>query len=201
MQEPYLSRRLRVRDNREVTLRTVAATDGDEIIQAFERLSSDARYNRFMQHKKQLMPDALEKGLNPQPGRGFALLATIPAADGIDIVGGAQYVIADDTRATTCEFAITVAEDWRGTGLATELMKTLLRRAPDDGYTTMEGSVIAANMPMLALARKLGFEVQRMPDDATVVLVTRALKPARLNALGPVNLTANTAAAPQPSDQ
>lgn len=201
MQEPYLSRRLRVRDNREVTLRTAAATDGDEIIQAFERLSSDARYNRFMQHKKQLMPDALEKGLNPQPGRGFALLATIPASDGIDIVGGAQYVIADDTRATTCEFAITVAEDWRGTGLATELMKTLLRRAPDDGYTTMEGSVIAANMPMLALARKLGFEVQRMSDDATVVLVTRALEPARLNALGPVNLTANTAAAPQPSNQ
>ena len=201
MQQPYPPRGLRVRDNREVTLRTVAATDGDEIIQAFERLSSDARYNRFMQHKKQIVPAALERGVNPQPGRDFVLLATVPAADGIDIVGGAQYVLADNTRLTTCEFAITVAEDWRGTGLATELMKTLLHRAPHDGYTTMEGSVIAANIPMLALARKLGFEVQRMPGDATVVLVTQTLEPALLGDPGPVNPAADTAATLPPSDQ
>ena len=196
----YRSRRLHLRDGREVSLRAVVANDAAEIIQAFERLSADSRYHRFMQHKKQLNPAALERGVHPQPGRDFALLATIPAADGIDIVGGAQYVRAEENNASTCEFAITVAEDWRGSGLATGLLASLVRRAPRDGYTTMEGSVIAENTPMLALARKLGFQVEPVPEDGTVVRVKRALKPAKRPPV-PVNPAANTAATPPPSDQ
>lgn len=192
------SHRLRLRDGREVLLRAVEAGDAAEVIQAFERLSADSRYRRFMQHKKQLNPAALERGLHPQPGRDFALLATIPATDGIDIVGGAQYVRADKNNAGTCEFAITVAEDWRGSGLATRLLARLVRRAPRDGYTTMEGSVIAENAPMLALARKLGFQVEPVPDDGTVVRVTRALRPAKPPPV-PLNPAADSAAAPPPS--
>jgi len=90
-------------------------------------------------------------------------------------VGAAQYVRADDGSTKTCEFAITVAEDWRGSGLATSLLASLVRRARRDGYRTMEGSVIAENAPMLALARKLGFTVHPVPEDATVVRVQRTL--------------------------
>jgi hypothetical protein len=39
----------------------------------------------------------------------------------------------------------------------------------------MEGLVIAENVPMLALARKLRFTVQPVPEDTTVVCVRRAL--------------------------
>ena len=107
-----------LRDGREVTLRAIVETDAAEIGQAFERLSADSRYYRFMQHKRELDPAALERGVHPRPGRDFAFVATSPAADGFDIVGAAQYVHAAGRRARTCEFAITVAEDWRGTGLA-----------------------------------------------------------------------------------
>ena len=178
MPASFSPRRLELRDGREVTLRAVDAADGAEIIQAFERLSADSRYSRFMQHKKQLDPAALKRGVNPQPGRDFVLLATIPAADGIDIVGAAQYVRANENDAKNCEFAITVAEDWRGNGLSAELLAGLLRQAPGDGYATMEGSVLAENAPMLALARKLGFQVDLVPGDATVVRVWRELEPA-----------------------
>ena len=106
---PYAERPLALRDGRVVTLRAVSAGDGAEIIQAFDRLSTDSRYSRFMQHKKQLDPAALSRGLNPERGREFVLLATIPAADGIDIVGAAQYLQADVNNATSCEFAITLA--------------------------------------------------------------------------------------------
>jgi acetyltransferase len=76
---------------------------------------------------------------------------------------------------STCEFAITVAEDWRGSGLATQLLASLVRRARHDGYSRMEGAVIADNSSMLALARRLGFAAQPMPDDATVIRVERRL--------------------------
>jgi RimJ/RimL family protein N-acetyltransferase len=170
----YRPRRINLQNGTEVTLRAIAATDAPEIMQAFERLTTESRYSRFMQHKRELDPAALDRGVNPRPGRDFAFVATIPAADGIDIVGAAQYVRSDESG-SRCEFAITVAEDWRGTGLATELLASLVRRARRDGYKVMEGSVLAENAPMLALARKLRFTAHPDPKDATLLRVQRSL--------------------------
>lgn len=173
MSAAYRPRPVRLRDGREVTLRAVAAADGPEIVQAFERLSAGSRYLRFMQHKQSLDDAALARGVHPRPGLDFVFVATVPADDGIDIVGAAQYVQAGTD--STCEFAVTVAEDWRGCGLARRLLESLLRRARRDGYRTMEGWVLAENLPMLALARDLRFRSEPVPGDATVLRVRRAL--------------------------
>jgi acetyltransferase len=169
----YRRRIVVLRDGRRVTVRAVQPEDADEIVQAFERLSSESRYLRFMQHKRELDPLALAQGVNPVGGREFALVATVPAYDGIDIVGAVRYVASSQPQ--ICEFSITVAEDWRGNGLASTLMRRLMRRAKRDGYRTIEGLVLADNAPMLALARHLGFEVLRTDDDRTVCTVTRRL--------------------------
>ena len=44
----YRPRRLSLRDGREVTLRAIVEADATEIVQAFERLSAESRYYRFM---------------------------------------------------------------------------------------------------------------------------------------------------------
>ena len=44
----------------------------------------------------------------------------------------------------------------------------------------MEGLGLAGNEPMLALARKLGFSVEAVPPDGTVLRVLRRLQPAPL---------------------
>ena len=175
VQPPFRPRAFRCRDGRKLRLRAIEAADAPEIVQAFERLSPQSRYARFMAHKKELNSAALERGVHPQPGRDCALVATVPAADGYDIVGAAQYVHAGDDSARTCEFAITVAEDWRGCGLAPALLASVLRRARRDGYRFMEGWVITENTAMLALARKLGFTVEPVPDDFALLRVVRAL--------------------------
>jgi RimJ/RimL family protein N-acetyltransferase len=172
---PYRPRRIRLRDGREVALRAVVEADAPEIVQAFERLSADSRYFRFMHYKKQIADAALWRGVHPRPGREFTLVATIPAIDGADIVGAAQYVRAEETNLKICEFAITVAEDWRGNGLAATLLTDLARRARRDGYETMEGWVMAANTAMLGLARKLKFKIQLVPGDAALLRIERAL--------------------------
>lgn len=169
----YRARRATLRDGRTVTLRAVRPEDAGEIVQAFERLSAQSRYLRFMQHKRELDPQALARGVDPVPGREFALVATVPAYDGYDIVGAARYVASAQPK--TCEFSITVAEDWRGAGLATTLLRRLMLRARRDGYRAIEGFVLADNAPMLALARYLRFDVRPVPEDATVCMVRRAL--------------------------
>lgn len=171
----FRPRRIGLRDGRTVTLRAIAEADTKEIVQAFERLSAESRYYRFMQYKKRLDGAALERGVHPQPGSDFAFVATIPSADGVDIVGAGQYVRAGEGNETTCEFAITVAEGWRGIGLATRLLASLVRRARRDGYATIEGWVMAQNRPMLAVARKLHFSVEPVSGDAAVLRALRAL--------------------------
>jgi len=41
--------------------------------QLAERLSAESRYSRFMQHKRQLDPAALDRGVNPRPGREYEI--------------------------------------------------------------------------------------------------------------------------------
>ena len=164
-----------LRKGREVTVRPIVEADAAEIVQSFERLSEVSRYYRFMGRKKSLDSATVQRGVHPRPGLDFVLVATIPAADGIDIVGAGQYVPAVEGKAKTCEFAITVAEDWRRIGLATRLLACLVQRARRDGYETMEGWLIAQNRPMLAVARKLHFKIEHVPEDATVLRAQRAL--------------------------
>lgn len=164
-----------MRDGREVLLRAIVETDAEAIVRAFERLSAASRYARFMHHKKQISSAALERGVHPQPGRDFVFVATVPSPAGTDIVGAAQYVRASEANDKLCEFAITVDEDWRHSGLARRLMASLVRRARRDGYATMEGWVMSDNDAMLVLARKLGFTVEAAPDGASTLRVQRAL--------------------------
>lgn len=176
MAAPYRPRQLTLHDGRVVTLRAIATSDEAEIRQAFDRLSDDSRYSRFMTPMRELDPATLARGLRPVPGQDFTFVATVPAEDGFDIVGAARYLRSDPNDARCCEFAITLAEDWRGSGLAGQLMACLIRRARHDGYAEMEGFVIARNRPMLALAQRLGFRVERDPEDGTTVRVVRVLQ-------------------------
>lgn len=176
---PYRPRRLVLRDGRKLTLRAITEADAPAIQRAFDRLSAASRRDRFLHHKKHLSPQALARGVHPLPGRDFVFVATLPRPEGFDIVGAAQYVQATPGDDSTCEFALTVAEGWRGCGLARQLLSCLLRRARRDGYAVMMGLVLADNAPMLALARSLGFDVEPSTDDGTVVHVQRRLGPKR----------------------
>ena len=80
-----------VRDGRVVHIRGVAPTDEAELLQAFGRMSTEARYMRFMGSVGELDVDRLRKTLAAFPESGFGIVATVPADDGIDIVGSATY--------------------------------------------------------------------------------------------------------------
>ncbi|HEU0202955.1 MAG TPA: GNAT family N-acetyltransferase [Burkholderiaceae bacterium] len=164
-------------DGRTVTVRGVVPTDAGEIEQAFHRLSSRSRYMRFGAHKKALDPVFLERSTHPLPGSEFAVVATAPAVDGFDIVAQANYV-GDQNRPDTCEFGVTVADAWRCQGVATTLMRSLFRRAQRHGFRAIEGVILADNTPMLALARRLGFDIAPVHDDATLCLARRVLRSA-----------------------
>ena len=63
------------------------------------------------------------------------------------------------------------ADEWRGAGLAAGIMRALIQDARARGLTRMEGYVLAENRSMLALARRLGFEVGASEEGPSVKLV------------------------------
>jgi len=100
------------------------------------------------------------------PESGIGIVATVPAADGIDIMGSAICVTGNNS--TTCEFATTAASEYGGVGLASTLMTTLIDAAKAPGIRQMDGFVLSVNQPMLRLASRLGFSITPDPEDRAV---------------------------------
>jgi acetyltransferase len=155
-----------LRDGRSVHVRALDAADEAELLQAFERLSDAARYMRFMRVVRKPDVQRLRAVLASFPEAGIGIVATVPAAEGIDIVGSAIAIFTADRA--SCEFAITVAAEFGGTGLATRLMTTLIDEARRRGLKEIEGFVLSQNQAMLRLARRLGFRIESEPGDPTL---------------------------------
>jgi RimJ/RimL family protein N-acetyltransferase len=155
-----------LRDGRSVHIRAVRPADEAEIVQAFDRMSEDARYMRFMRFVREPNMERLRKALGSFPESGVGIVATVPADDGIDIVGSAIAIIGSNP--TSCEFAINVASEFGGAGLASTLMRVLIDAMSQRGLKQIEGFVLAENQPMLRLARRLGFTITPDPDDRAV---------------------------------
>jgi acetyltransferase len=158
-----------LRDGRRVRIRAIRPDDRDEVVQAFDRLSSASRYTRFMSPLRTLPAQVLDQTIHLHDAHELGLVAEIDAPDGTDIVAGARYYVLPGGE--HCEFAVTVADRWQGAGLASRLMRALIQGAGTRGLKRMEGFVSAENARMLALARRLGFTVQTDPRDVTVMIV------------------------------
>jgi acetyltransferase len=158
-----------LRNGRCVRIRAIRTDDESELLQAFDRLSPQARYMRFMRAVRAPDLNRLRKALASLPASGTGIVATIPADDGIDIVGSAICMIGTDPERG--EFAISVTGDYGGAGLGRALMQVLIDAARRRGLREMEGFVLAANAPMLSLARRLGFAVAPDPEDRSVCVV------------------------------
>jgi len=168
MKSDFTTSDITLRDGRAVQIRAMLPADEAEILQAFDRLSADARYMRFMRAVREPNRERMRKILASFPERGVGIAATVPAADGIDIVGTAIFVLGSDPA--TCEFAITIAADYGGAGLGRTLLTALIDAAKRRGLKEMEGFVLASNKPMLGLAARVGFSVSIDPDDRSIRL-------------------------------
>jgi RimJ/RimL family protein N-acetyltransferase len=169
--DDVLPRSVTLRDGRRVTLRAIRPQDKDEFVAAFERLSEDARYTRFLAPMRSLSPSTVDAATHPDPKREFALVAVAAAPGGDEtIVGGARYGSAPGSD--TCEFAVTLSDDWHGVGLARHAMQALIAIARQRGFRHMEGYVLPSNDGMRGLALRLGFVDHACPDDPSLRLVT-----------------------------
>jgi acetyltransferase len=164
---------LQLSDGTDVTIRPIRPEDA-RIEQAFVKgLSPESKYFRFMSALQELTPEMLVRFTQIDYDLEMALIATVQAPEGEVEVGVARYVINPD--ATSCEFAIVVADAWHHKGIGVQLMHQLMAVARERGLAQMEGEVLAGNANMLELAASLGFKVSGSADDPRLMRVTKRL--------------------------
>ncbi|HEY6864672.1 MAG TPA: GNAT family N-acetyltransferase, partial [Burkholderiales bacterium] len=89
-------------------------------------------------------------------------------------LGVARYVMNPDGE--TCEFAIVVADEWQGKGLARRMLEMLIDVARSRGLKAIIGHILSMNHPMIKLSEKLGFTIADGVDDPTTKRATLALE-------------------------
>lgn len=151
-----------------VTVRPLGRDDGARLQAYVRALSPQARYNRFLGAVSELPQAELERIAN---GAGATLIAETNADENRTIVAEARYAIVADGRAL--EFAVSVADDWRGRGLATALLDKIECRARELGAAIVIGDVLRTNMAMQQLARHRGFRLTNAPYEARLVRIVK----------------------------
>jgi RimJ/RimL family protein N-acetyltransferase len=134
---------------RQWTIRPLGPGDASALAAAFDRLSPQSRYQRFLGQKQQLSPAELEWFTNIDHVGHEA----IAAFDAGELIGVARY-FRDHNDPTVAEVAVTVVDRYQGRGLGTALLQRLVKRAVDEGITQFRAELLAANRRVLALLRR-----------------------------------------------
>lgn len=149
--------RLQLYPGREVSVAPLRSQEAAAVQDFVRCLSLQSRRERFFAPVSELSPDALARVIS-SPGLSIA------AWHGGRVVALAQYA----RGAAEAEFAVVVADDWRGQGLGEALLGLLVSDARRAGVRTLAGLALAGNRAMRALARKLGFALRRDEDPELV---------------------------------
>jgi acetyltransferase len=71
--------------------------------------------------------------------------------------------IISAVRQNQAEFAVAAEDPWQGKGIGVELLRNCLLITRERGIRKVMGIVLAENIQMLALGRKLVFKITRRP--------------------------------------
>ena len=165
--------RIPLADGTEVRFRTMQPEDVD-IEQAFVKgLSAKSRYLRFFSGMSELPPKLLHQLTHPEYPNSYAVIATVNEAFGEKQIGVARY--SPTQEAGTVEFAVVIADEWQGHGIARNLLSTVIAAAVMAGLKRIEGLVLRENKRMLGLAKELGFRRIQRGDDISVVHIAKDL--------------------------
>lgn len=157
-----------------MTVRFVEPGDVEALRAYFAKLSTNTHYSRFLGATRELPASEYARMLRTGEGSHFAVVAESGTGAARTIVGEARYVF--DPAARTVEFAISVADDFHGTGAGSALLSNLECRAAALGADTIFGDALGTNQSMRGLAKKRGYRFSRTPGDWTLVRFSKDIR-------------------------
>jgi acetyltransferase len=152
----------------QVFIRPIKPEDAQAFLDLFSTLSPTSVYYRFFSPMKTLSPNLLARFTQVDYDREIALVALEEKASVERILGVARVI--GDPDGKKAEFAVMVGDPWQGKGVGAKLLETCLHIAQERGIETVWGIVLRENTQMLALGKKLEFNLSKTEEPGELKL-------------------------------
>jgi acetyltransferase len=140
-------------------IRPVKPEDAPLFSDLFKVLSPTSIFYRFFGVLRTIQPSMLSRFTQIDYDREIALVA-IDENRRIERMLGVARIIGDPDGIEG-EIAVLVGDPWQGKGIGASLMRDCLTIAQKRGFKRIHGTVMQENINMLALAKKLGFTINK----------------------------------------
>jgi GNAT superfamily N-acetyltransferase len=153
-----------LRDGTAIRIRPLRPDDKERLRAAFDRLSPSTIYSRFLHPVTALTPRAIEQLTELDFRDHVALTATVADERGEEMIALGRFVrLAGDNR--RAELAFTVADAYQHRGVATLLLKQLIRLARPRGIRELVAHMLEDNASMAAVLRNSGLPLRQTCAD------------------------------------
>ncbi len=157
-------------DGTPVLLRPMKPEDESLVAEFLGNCSEDTVYFRYFKHIKKWTHEMLIRFTQNDYDRELGLMA-IGLPPGPEVMMGVSRMVMAADR-STAEFAVIVADPWQGKGLGEKLIERVIEIARDNGVKMLQGDVLATNLPMLGLVKKMGFSIKAFDEGVRRVEMT-----------------------------
>ena len=147
-----------LRDGGRLVVRALKPEDRDGLVAAAGRSSGETLAQRFFSPKRGFTEKEIEYYTNVDFVNHVALAAVVDEAGKPLIVGGGRYIVAQPGCA---EVAFTVEDAHQGRGIASVLLRHLVKIARAAGLKELFAEVLPDNAPMLKVFERSGLPMAR----------------------------------------
>jgi L-amino acid N-acyltransferase YncA len=147
----------------EMELRPMEATDAPALHEFFTGLSDDTR-----RHLRDDVTDAKVVQQWAEELDYDRVLPILAFHEGSVVGAGTLHTRPRNWQRHMCEVRLTVAEDYRGQGLGTALLRGLLRIAVGRGLQKCVAQVMEKDTAALVVFRRLGFQIEGVLKDFAI---------------------------------
>ena len=149
--------------NLTIYLRPLTVNDVTLLLDLFDHMGPDSRYNRFNMPLIRPDIDYLRQeaskiaAVPPEVGQGWLILADLP--QGETILGGIRFLYEERESRETAEISLVVRDDFQGRGIGTSALSFAAMAARELGVKKLVANVLATNKPVFRMLARLPFPV------------------------------------------
>lgn len=154
-----------------ITVRPANENDDETLKDLFHRVRPEDLRFRFLTGMKEVSPSRIHDMTHVDHRSAETYLAFLD--DEPNAV--ATAMLAGEANGERGEVAISVRADRRGQGIGWELLAFVARQAAARGMKVIQSVESRENHDAIALEREMGFKSQPYPDDASLMLLSKAL--------------------------
>ncbi|GAA1931301.1 GNAT family N-acetyltransferase [Nocardioides marmoribigeumensis] len=161
---------VRLRDGSLAVTWALLPQDRDELARGYDALGDESKFERFLTGVPHLTAAMLHRLVDEVDGDHHVALVIFVVEGGQGTPAGVGHLIRYPDDPAAADVAVTVAEAFRGRGVATALLARLVAERPA-GVERLVTTVVATNHASLAMLRRLGPTTVTDRDDRLDVVV------------------------------